>query len=158
MPEIDAASSRFGVTTSLTGRRSRRRARNPAAERRATPLDEKSTGSRTTFLGRWRRRPAATARTVRASHNIPIFTAAGVRSEKTASICRETNRGENGSIVTMPRVFCAVPATTTVAPYTACAAKVSRSAWIPAPPPESDPAIETTVIGRMRRALGIPRS
>jgi hypothetical protein len=55
-------------------------------------------------------------------------------------------------------VFWAVPATTTVAPYTACAAKVSRSAWIPAPPPESDPAIETTQIGRTPRAFGIARS
>ena len=30
-------------------------------------------------------------------------------------------------------------------PYTPCAAKVFRSAWIPAPPPESEPAIVRTL-------------
>jgi len=73
------------------------------------------------------------------------LTAAGTRSRKTASIWRATNRGENGSTARTPRVFCAVPATTTVAAQTPWADRVRTSAWIPAPPPESDPAIETTV-------------
>ena len=40
-------------------------------------------------------------------------------------------------------MFCAVTATSTVAAWIPWAAKVSRSAWIPAPPPESDMAIVT---------------
>ena len=38
-------------------------------------------------------------------------------------------------------VFCAVRAVMAEVPYTENAANVFRSAWIPAPPPESDPAI-----------------
>ena len=40
-----------------------------------------------------------------------------------------------------PSVFCAVTAVIADAPYTPIAAKVLRSAWMPAPPPESLPAI-----------------
>ena len=40
-----------------------------------------------------------------------------------------------------PRVFWAVTAVSADVPYTPSAAKVFRSAWIPAPPPESEPAI-----------------
>ena len=43
-----------------------------------------------------------------------------------------------------PRVFCDVTAVTAVAPYTPIAAKVLRSAWIPAPPPLSLPAMLRT--------------
>ena len=39
------------------------------------------------------------------------------------------------------RVFCAVTAVMTDVPYTPYAAKVLRSAWMPAPPPESLPAM-----------------
>src|SRR3712207_8558065 len=41
-------------------------------------------------------------------------------------------------------VFCAVSAVIAVMPCTPQAAKALRSAWMPAPPPESDPAIEST--------------
>ncbi len=40
-----------------------------------------------------------------------------------------------------PRVFCAVSAVITEAPKTPSAAKVFRSAWMPAPPDESEPAM-----------------
>ncbi|CAI7925227.1 unnamed protein product [Closterium sp. NIES-54] len=43
-----------------------------------------------------------------------------------------------------PRVFCAVTAVIAVAHHTPCAALDLISAWIPAPPPESDPAIVNT--------------
>jgi hypothetical protein len=46
-----------------------------------------------------------------------------------------------------PRVFCAVSAAIADSPCTPCAANVFRSAWMPAPPPESEPA--------MVRALGM---
>ena len=40
-----------------------------------------------------------------------------------------------------PRVFCAVRPVTTDRPNTRKAQNIFRSAWIPAPPPESEPAI-----------------
>src|SRR5438093_8742680 len=40
-----------------------------------------------------------------------------------------------------PRAFCAVTAVTMLAPQTPNAAKVLRSAWMPAPPLESEPAM-----------------
>jgi hypothetical protein len=46
---------------------------------------------------------------------------------------------------TTPRVFCAVTAVIAVVPYTPWAANVFRSAWIPAPPPESLPAMVRAV-------------
>jgi len=49
-----------------------------------------------------------------------------------------------------PRVFCAVSAAIAERPCTRCAAKAFRSAWMPAPPPESEPAMvraETGVVG-----------
>src|SRR4029077_6807582 len=51
-----------------------------------------------------------------------------------------------------PTVFCAVSAVMTVAPKTPFAAKDFRSAWIPAPPPESDPAIVSATGGPRRSA------
>lgn len=44
-----------------------------------------------------------------------------------------------------PRVFWAVRPVTTDVPKTRKAEKVFRSAWMPAPPPESDPAMVSAV-------------
>src|ERR1700722_6531935 len=44
-----------------------------------------------------------------------------------------------------PRVFCAVSAVTTEAPKTPSAAKLLRSAWMPAPPDESEPAMVSAI-------------
>ena len=46
-------------------------------------------------------------------------------------------------------VFCAVSAVIAVMPCTPQRANALRSAWIPAPPPESEPAIDRTA-GTMR--------
>ncbi len=43
-----------------------------------------------------------------------------------------------------PQVFCAVSAVIAVMPKQPSAAIVFRSAWMPAPPPLSEPAIERT--------------
>src|SRR6478752_5221599 len=48
-----------------------------------------------------------------------------------------------------PTVLCAVSAVIAVIPCTPQRANAFRSAWIPAPPPESEPAIESTA-GRGR--------
>ena len=57
---------------------------------------------------------------------------------------------EPGSRATTPRtsaVFCAVTAVRAHVPCTRSAAKVFRSAWAPAPPPESEPAMVSAVGG-----------
>jgi hypothetical protein len=41
-------------------------------------------------------------------------------------------------------VLCAVIAVIALVPWTPTAAKAFRSAWMPAPPPESEPAIVST--------------
>ena len=58
-----------------------------------------------------------------------------------------------------PIVFCAVIAVIAVIPCTPQRANAFRSAWIPAPPPESEPAIESTagtrgIVLRVRRPGG----
>ena len=52
------------------------------------------------------------------------------------------NSGGTGWTPVTARVFCAVSAVSAVVPCTPAWANAFRSAWIPAPPPESDPAIE----------------
>ena len=47
-------------------------------------------------------------------------------------------------------VFCTVIAVIAVVPCTPARANALRSAWIPAPPPESEPAIESTTGTRRR--------
>ncbi len=72
---------------------------------------------------------------------MPIFTASTRTSSNTASICAAT---KSGSIARKPRtpwVFCAVNAVSAAIPYVPNAAKVFRSAWMPAPPLGSDPAM-----------------
>src|SRR5471032_1526632 len=44
-----------------------------------------------------------------------------------------------------PRVFCAVSAVITDKPYAPSAENAFRSAWMPAPPPESEPAMVRTL-------------
>ena len=53
---------------------------------------------------------------------------------------RRTPGGTSCTAVT-PSVFCAVSATIALVPKQPAAANAFRSAWIPAPPPESEPAI-----------------
>ena len=62
-------------------------------------------------------------------------------SSKTASSCARTNSGGSSWIAVTPTVFCAVSATSTDIPCAPAAANAFRSAWIPAPPPESEVAI-----------------
>ena len=50
--------------------------------------------------------------------------------------------GGTGVTISTPTVFCAVSAVIAVIPWTPQRANAFRSAWIPAPPPESEPAIE----------------
>jgi hypothetical protein len=62
-------------------------------------------------------------------------------SEKTASSWASTNSDGSSCTAVTPSVFCAVNATIALVPKQPAAANAFRSAWIPAPPPESEPAI-----------------
>ncbi len=76
--------------------------------------------------------------------SIPVLTTSAPMSSRTASIWP---RRVSAGTVWKPRtpcVFCSVTAVMADAPYTPQAWKVLRSAWMPAPPPESDPAIVST--------------
>src|SRR5438046_7615814 len=54
-----------------------------------------------------------------------------------------------------PLVFCAVRAVMAEAPYTPSAANVFRSAWMPAPPEESEPAMVSAIGVVIARLAGI---
>src|SRR5256885_12094227 len=72
---------------------------------------------------------------------MPLFTAAGGRSSARASIWRVTSSAGNACQARTSTVFCAVTAVTTLVPNTPNWGNVFRSAWMPAPPPESEPAM-----------------
>ena len=63
-------------------------------------------------------------------------------SSTTARTCATIIAGETASTAVTASVFCAVIAVIAVVPCTPARAKALRSAWIPAPPPESEPAID----------------
>ena len=60
--------------------------------------------------------------------------------------------GGMGWIALTPVVLCAVTAVIALVPCTPQRAKAFRSAWMPAPPPESEPAIVSAVGVRERPA------
>ena len=76
---------------------------------------------------------------------MPILTASGRISVKTLSICSFKNSGDTSKIPWSPVVFWAVSAVIALMAYTPLAVMVFKSAWIPAPPLESLPAIVNAV-------------
>ena len=72
---------------------------------------------------------------------MPVLAASAPMSSRTALIWSRTNPGDCSAMAVTPRVFCAVSATIADMPCAPQRAKAFRSAWIPAPPPESDEAI-----------------
>ena len=65
-------------------------------------------------------------------------------SDATCRTCSTIISGGVVSTALTPSVFCAVNAVIAVIPWTPQRANAFRSAWMPAPPPESEPAIERT--------------
>ena len=76
---------------------------------------------------------------------MPVFTASGRISVKMQSSCSARNCGVTSIISATFVVFCAVSAVIALIAYTPFAIIVLMSAWIPAPPPESLPAIVSAV-------------
>ena len=86
----------------------------------------------------------ATASIVTRSPSIPILTASTPMSLATARTWATMISGGIAWIAVTPSVFWAVIAVIAVIPCAPHAANAFRSAWMPAPPPESEPAIEST--------------
>src|SRR5918911_3433282 len=72
---------------------------------------------------------------------MPVLAASTPMSSKTASSCATTNSLDSSCTAVTATVFCAVSATSALMPWQPAAAKAFRSAWMPAPPPESDVAM-----------------
>ena len=68
------------------------------------------------------------------------------------------NAPGTGCTPVTPTVFCAVSAVIAVMPWTPQRANAFRSAWIPAPPPESEPAMESTAGTSRDMALRVERA
>ncbi len=105
------------MTTSVSGMRCSRIAPTASSRSSRSPLWATMTGSSTTLRAPKR------------------------ASSKTAAICAAANSGGTGWIPRTPCVFWAVSAVIADIPKQPSAAKVLRSAWMPAPPPLSEPAI-----------------
>src|SRR3954468_5167913 len=144
-PASTRASGRFGVITVATGTSSSTMARRAASSSSTAPDSATITGSITTGTRSSSSSSArATASTVSRVPSIPIFTASTPMSSTTARTCSTMNSAGTVCTPVTPTVFCAVNAAIAVIPCTPQRAKAFRSAWIPAPPPESEPAIDST--------------
>ena len=140
----------FGVSSVARGRRSSRSASTASGRSSRSPLFATITGS-TTTRSSWSSTALATARMMAAEDSMPVFAAPTGKSETTAAIWEETSSGSISWTPVTATVFCAVTAVIAERPYTPCAAKVFRSAWIPAPAPESDPAMVRATGGTSAR-------
>ena len=140
MPASAPASWRFGVTTYASGSSSLLSASRAEGSSSGSPDFAIMTGSST--IGAWPNAPSrrATSATIGAVESMPTFTASAPKSASTDSSCAPTNSGGRLYTPWTPTEFCAVTAVMTDMPKTRKAEKVLRSAWMPAPPPESDPA------------------
>jgi hypothetical protein len=143
-----AASGAFGVTTVAIGSNRDRSASSASSASRRAPEVAIITGSSTIAAGRCASSASATAWMISLVASMPSLTAPIRKSSKHASSwARKNATGGTWTAVT-PRVCCAVSAVIAASPCTPCAAKVLRSAWIPAPPPESEPAMVRAHRGR----------
>lgn len=144
MPVSTSASGRLGVTRSARGRRSRANASRASSRRSGAPPLATITGSTTNRSTPCSPRALATDRTISAENSMPVFTASAPMSESTLRIWAPTASGSTGNTPWTPTEFWAVTAVRAELPWHPSRAKVLRSAWMPAPPPESDPATVST--------------
>src|SRR5688500_16713920 len=148
MPHSSSASGILGVSTVAKGNRRVRNASSASSSSSLAPEVATMTGSTTSCAGRCVSIASATAWMTFAFASIPSLTAPMRKSSKQASICARRKPISGTWTAVTPRVFCAVSAAIAERPCTPCAAKVFRSAWIPAPPPESEPAMVSAQTGR----------
>src|SRR5688572_5095153 len=139
------ASGTFVVITVIRGNSSSTIAARAGSSSSTAPDSATITGSRTTGVsGSSSSSARRTARTVSAVPSMPIFTASTPMSSATALTWATMKSPGTGWMPVTATVFWAVSATMAVMPWTPQRANAFRSAWMPAPPPESDPAIDST--------------
>ena len=151
------------MITRTRGRSSSSSAPRADGSSSSAPDSDTITGSSTTGVpAASRSSDAATAWMVATVPSMPILTASTPMSSVTALTWATMTSGEIACTALTPRVFWAVIAVIAVMPCTPQAANAFRSAWMPAPPPESEPAIESTHGGRPARPArptsGVARS
>ncbi len=155
IPASASASGIFGVTRNARRSSSDFIAPTASSSISRSPLFAIITGSTTSHGISRSSTAAATASTMAALASMPVLAACAPMSATTASIWALTRSADSASNARTPSVFCAVTAVMALRPYTPCAANVLRSAWMPAPPLESLPAIVKAVriFGAMHRRL-----
>jgi len=131
----------LGVISATRGNSSRTSTCTAVWSISTAPLVATMTGPNTTCVRPCRSMASATVRTMSGACSMPIFTASTPMSSTTASIWSRSSCTGRSWMARTPSVFCAVIA---VMPKQPSAANVFRSAWIPAPPPLSEPAIDNT--------------
>ena len=140
-----SASLLFGVTSSQIGRSFLLSALARSSCIRVLPVPATMTGS-TTRGASWSSRMSATVPTISALYSIPVLMALMSESFRTASSWALMNSSETGRMPLTPVVFWAVKAVMTVAAWTPTADMAFTSAWMPAPPIESEPATVSAVL------------
>ena len=140
-----SASIRLGVTRRACGSNLVRISSMASSSSSLWPLVAIITGSTTTGMLVSAAIASQTAATTSWLGSIPVLIARTSKSATTVSICAVTSPAPIASAAVMPTVFWAVTAVMAQTPCTPCAANVFRSAWMPAPPPESLPAIVRAV-------------
>ncbi len=152
-----ATSSRLGVATVATGSSLVRTESSAEAASSASPCLETPTGSTTAGASV----PAinsATVSTSSAEDSIPVLTAWTPMSSTTLRYWARTASTGSSQAPCTPSEFCAVTAVSTLMPWVPRASIVLRSAWMPAPPPESEPATVRTFGRSVPRSPLMPRS
>src|SRR6266851_8982002 len=140
-PSSTSASGMLGVTTAASGSRYLYRDAMASLCSSLAPPLATMTGSTTRLMIPCCLIAAATPSMIFALASIPVLAACTPMSSTTASICARMTRIGTSWISETVTVFWAVTAVIADVPCTPKAAKVLRSAWMPAPPPESEPAI-----------------
>ena len=145
IPDRISASGMLGVIRSASGKNSLTSVPIAPSSISFAPLVATMTGSTTMFLALYCLSFSAIVCIRAELETIPIFTASGKMSVNTASSSFARNSGVTSMMSVTPVVFCAVRAVTALIAYTLLASIVLISAWIPAPPQESLPAIDNAV-------------
>ena len=145
MPERISASGMLGVSTVARGSRSSFRAETASSVMSRSPEVATITGSTTRFLAPYSFSLAAITRISGMLETMPVFTASGKISVNTQSSSSARKSGVHSTMLLTPVVFWATRAVTAQVANTPLAVMVLISAWIPAPPLGSVPAIVNAV-------------
>ena len=145
IPESTSASGIFGVITVARGNNLVFNVPIASSLMSFAPLVATITGSTTIFFA-WYAVSLSAIVSIRAlEETIPVFTASGYISVKIRSSSSAKNSGVTSIMSVTPVVFWAVSAVIALMAYTPLAVIVLISAWMPAPPLESLPAIVNAV-------------